>query len=61
MYIKHKQTKTQIHAQTGTGKTYTLNAALEYLSTRLVGRCVCVTFFEVRALLCSLVALLCCS
>jgi hypothetical protein len=34
--------------QTGTGKTYTLNAALEYIAGRLTGRCVRVTFFEIR-------------
>jgi len=38
--------------QTGTGKTYTLYGALEYLSTRLVGKYIRITFYEVHGKKC---------
>lgn len=38
--------------QTGTGKTFTLYGALEYLSKRLIGRSIRVTFYEVHGTKC---------
>eukprot|EP00428_Durinskia_dybowskii_P067303 CAMPEP_0170386448 /NCGR_PEP_ID=MMETSP0117_2-20130122/17038_1 /TAXON_ID=400756 /ORGANISM="Durinskia baltica, Strain CSIRO CS-38" /LENGTH=703 /DNA_ID=CAMNT_0010642267 /DNA_START=64 /DNA_END=2176 /DNA_ORIENTATION=- len=38
--------------QTGTGKTYTLYGALEYISTRLVGKSIRITFYEVHGKKC---------
>jgi len=38
--------------QTGTGKTYTLYGALEYLSSRLVGHSIRITFYEVHGKKC---------
>jgi len=38
--------------QTGTGKTYTLNGALEFLSKVLALKTICVTFFEVHGRKC---------
>eukprot|EP01034_Spumella_vulgaris_P025750 gene25750-32239_t len=50
--VKGNQSSVLCFGQTGTGKTYTLYGALEYISTRLLTHTVRITFYEVHGKKC---------